>query len=300
MLSLTQKFELQIIQKKIEHFFVSDLAYAKKRYQKWRGEPLNLENPKNFSEKLQYLKLYYRNPLMRLCSDKFYAREYVKACGYEHILKKIYGVYNDVCEVDTVKLPKEFFIRWNHMSGGNFKIKDGKISEETKSLLRVYKKINWYYMGREWQYDQIQPKLICEEVLQNSDGSSPCDYKIYCFGGKAKYYMVSYGEFEHEHINHKFKPDGTSIDKLFKDKETIAAADVRIPDNMQEMIEIAEHLAKPFPHVRVDFYNIDGRIVFGELTFVSNGGFVNIGNKDFDDEIGSWIHLEDFSQDMVK
>ena len=87
MLSLTQKFELQILQKKIEHFFVSDLSYAKKRYQKWRGEPLNLEDPKNFSEKLQYLKLYYRNPLMRLCSDKLYAREYVKACGYAHILK---------------------------------------------------------------------------------------------------------------------------------------------------------------------------------------------------------------------
>ena len=300
MFTLVQKFYLQILQKRIEHFFVDDLTYAKRVYRKKQGGVLNLDNPKFFSEKLQYLKLYYRNPLMRLCSDKLYAREYVKACGYENILKKIYAVYNDVSEINEKDLPPDYFIRWNHMSGGNFKIKGGNLPSETRKLLSVFKKINWYYQGREWQYDQIQPKLICEEVLQNKDGCSPADYKIYCFGGVVKYYMVSFGEYEHEHINHKFKPDGTSIDKLFKDKETIAATDVPIPENMQDMIRIAEHLSKPFPHVRVDFYNIDGRIIFGELTFLSNGGFVNIGNKQFDEEIGSWIHLEDYKQDIVK
>ena len=300
MLSLKQKFQIQIMQKKIKHIFVSDLDYAKKRYYKWRGEPLNLDNPTYFAEKLQYLKLYYRNPLMKICADKLYAREYVKACGYPHVLKKIYAVYNDVSEIDTNKLPKSFFIRWNHMSGGNFKITDGVIPEETKDLLTVFKKINWYHNGREWQYDNIIPKLICEEVLKNSDGSPLADYKFYCFGGEVKYYMVSYGEYEHEHVNHKFAPDGTSIDKYFKKKESIAASDVKIPENIQEMIQIAERLSKPFPHVRVDFYNIDGRIVFGEMTFFSDSGFVNINSKEFDREIGSWIHLEDYEQDMVK
>ena len=153
MCGLPLKFQLQIIQKKIEHIFICDVQYAKKRYFKWRGEPLNLDNPKNFSEKLQYLKLFYRNPLMMLCSDKLYAREYVKACGYGRILKTIYAVYNSVSEINIDELPPDFFIRWNHMSGGNFKIKNGNIPDDTKKLLSIYQKINWYYMCREWQYN---------------------------------------------------------------------------------------------------------------------------------------------------
>ena len=140
--------------------FISDEKFALKKFKKRKGYKLDLKNPQTFTEKLQFLKLYYRNPLMSICADKYYAREYVKLCGYESILKEIYGVYNDVDEIDLALLPKDFFIHWNHMSGGNYIIRNGKIEKNIIELLAEYKKINWYHQGREWQYNYIRPKYI--------------------------------------------------------------------------------------------------------------------------------------------
>ena len=111
--------------------------------------------------------------------------------------------------------------------------------------------------------------------------------------------MISYGEFEHKYLNHKFDTEGRSIDSFFKKTETISASDISIPDNMSEMINIAEDLSKPFPHVRIDFYNINGRIVFGEMTFFSNSGFVDIYSEEMDKQIGNWIDLEKYKADMI-
>lgn len=299
---ISLKYKLMIEDRicRLKNFFISDEKYAKNKYYKIKKEKLNLSNPETFSEKLQYLKLHYRNPLLELCADKYYCREYVASCGFENILKEVYYVCNDVKEIDLAKLPQKSFVRWNHMSGGNFIFdkKNSKKNKEVIELLSVYQKFDWYYHGREWQYHHIQPKLLFEEYLSNEDGSLLRDYKFYCFNGEVKYYMVSFGEFEHKHVNHKFDKNHQSIDKFFKQNETISASKINLPFNIGEMLQIAEVLSKPFPHVRVDMYNLNGRIVFGEMTFFSNGGFVNIESNDFDKKIGSWINIEKYKSDL--
>lgn len=300
MISLKNKIYISRLINECRFKFISDEKFALKKFKKRKGYKLDLENPQTFTEKLQFLKLYYRNPLMSICADKYYAREYVKLCGYESILKEIYGVYNDVDEIDLALLPKDFFIHWNHMSGGNYIIRNGKIEKNIIELLAEYKKINWYHQGREWQYNYIRPKLLCEELLENGDKSPLCDYKFYCFNGEVKYYMVSLGEYEHKHINHKFDVNGNSIDYLFKENSSIEAEKISIPNNINKMINIAKKLSAPFPHVRVDLYNIDGRIVFGEMTFFSDSGFVNIYSEDMDKKIGSWIDIPRYKADLIK
>lgn len=281
-------------------FFVSDEAQLVKSYcKKSGGVKPNLQQPEDFSEKLMYLMLHYRNPLMILCTDKVYASEYVAACGYPEILRKMYAVADDARKLDFDALPEEFFLRTNCRSGFNYAVKKSEIDvEHTKKFMNIVKNSNYYYQSREWQYKDLKPLVMCEEMLRNADGSPLVDYKFYCFSGEVKYYMISKGEYEHDVHNHKFSPDGKSIDHYFKEKPSLDEAEAVIPDNIDKMLEIAEKLCKPFPHVRVDLYNIDGRIVFGELTFFSNAGAVNVSSKEYDKEIGSWIDLDKYKMDM--
>ncbi|SFD23909.1 ATP-grasp fold amidoligase family protein [Ruminococcus albus] len=287
--------------RRLSCLFLSDRKFLERKYKKKKGELPDLDNPKNFSEKLLYLMLHYRNPLESLCADKLYVNEYLNALGYGHTMKKILAVYNNADEIDFDALPEEFFIKVNHVSGNNMIVnkKTNPDYNKIRSFFSEVLKINYYYVDREPQYRSIRPVIICEECLRDKTGCLPTDYKFYCFNGEPLYYMVSYGEFEHKVQNHKFDMSGKSIDFHFKKKETIDAASVILPNNFDEMVEMVNKLCKPFPHVRVDLYNIDGRIIFGELTFYSNGGIVDIFDKDYDKEIGSWIDLNKYKRDMI-
>lgn len=299
-LILRLKFKLYNIIVNIKKCIISDRQFNIHLYEKAKGQKPNIENPKNFSEKLIYLKLHYRNPLITLCTDKYYVNEYLKACGCEQICKKIYGVYDDVNDILLDDLPDEFFIKCNHMSGCNYIIKKESTNiNHILKLLKINLKHNWYYNLREWNYKNIRPRIICEECLKDKSGNLPIDYKFYCFSGKPKYFMVSYGEYSHNVINYKFDMEFNSIDLMFKKESLIEADEINIPDNINEMINYVNKLCKPFPHVRVDLYNIDGRIVFGELTFYSNAGVVNVESYEMDNIIGSWIDLEKYKKDMI-
>ncbi|WP_270706310.1 ATP-grasp fold amidoligase family protein [Clostridium fessum] len=287
----------------INHVLCSDEKYLKRKYKKEKGKEADLDSPRDFSEKLLFLMLHYRNPLENLCADKYYVQEYVKACGYGNILKKIYGVYRNANDIDFRKLPDEFFIKTNHVSGNNKIVK--KVDNPNYKYLRKFYaevlKLNYYFDCREWVYDRIRPMVICEEVLRDKNGNLPIDYKFYCFGGKMKYFMVSCGEFEHQVRNHKFDRALHSIDYHFKKMSTLSEEEARsnLPDNIDDMFKIVDRLCKPFPHVRVDLYNVDGKIYFGELTFFSSGGIVNIYDRDYDQKIASWIDLTQYKDDMV-
>ena len=294
-----QYIKYQIIRVKIKRLLLDDERICLRANKKYKDREPDIKNPKTFTDKLLYLKLHYRNPLLTLCSDKYYAGEYVKACGYESILRTIYGIYNDANQIDFEKLPERFFMRCNHMSGCNYLIKKDEINiEHTKKYFNSLLKFNYSDVACEWSYKNIKPKIIIEEVLENSDKSPLVDYKFYCFSGVPKYFMISVGEFSHEVRNHKFDMQKKSIDSLFKKESSLPSDEVKMPDNIDEMIKIAERLCKPFPHVRVDLYNIDGKIVFGELTFYSNSGSVNVYSESFDAEIGSWIDLNRYKNDM--
>jgi len=169
-----------------------------------------------------------------------------------------------------------------------------------KKLYKILLKRNYYYAVREWCYKDISPLIICEECLIDDKGNLPIDYKFYCFSGEPKYFMVSSGEYEQRERNHKFDMDFNSIDLKFKTESNISAEEVIKPINFDKMVEIVKVLCKPFPHVRVDLYNINGKIYFGELTFYSSGGFINVNSPEMDLLISSWIKLQDYSKDMIK
>lgn len=301
MMALTKRLEMYRYKGLLNYKRTNDLKYNIKLFEEAKGYEPNLSQPKTFSEKLLYLKLHYRNPLETLCSDKYHVSEYVKACGYEDILKKIYFVTRDACIIPYETLPDRFFLRCNHMSGFNYALAKDEIKAPVAvgKFFNTLMKINWYHHGREWNYKNIDSLVLCEEYLCNPDDSPLVDYKFYCFSGEPKYIMVSLGEYEHNVRNHKFDMRGNSIDYHFKKKPTLDERDAPIPDNLDKMIEIVKELCKPFPHVRVDLYSIDGRIIFGELTFYSNGGVVNLVDKDYEEEIGSWIDLEKYRTDMI-
>ncbi len=289
--------------RKINKLLVSDRKYYIKHHQLRKGVKPNLEAPQTFSENLLYLMLHFRNPLLGLCADKYYVQEYVKACGLEHILKKIYGVYADAREIDLAALPGEFFIKCNHLSGNNMIINQQEQVDfdYVRKLYNALLKIDYYLINRDWSYKLIRPRIICEECLRDKSGNLPVDYKFYCFGGEPKYFMVSYGEFEHRVRNHKFDMEFNSIDHFFKGpNQTVVPADsITRPANFEELVAVVAKLCRPFPHVRVDMYDLDSRIVFGELTFFSDGGVVNVHDPAMDRRIGSWFQLQNYHQDLV-
>lgn len=300
----TVKVSLGYLFDDLKFCFISDKRFNERLFKKEKGYSLNRQTePSTFTEKLIYLKEHYRNPLMTLCSDKYLVTKYLDMCDCSEIKKTIYGVYKSTKDIDFDSLPDRFFIRCNHMSGCNFvfdKKFDKTRKREIMRLLSSSLKHNWYHSNREWNYKDISPLIICEECLENPDHSPLIDYKFYCFSGVPKYWMVSLGELDHNVHNHKFDMNCNSIDFYFKKKSTLSEEEARryIPNNFAEMVEYVKRLCKPFPHVRVDLYNIFGRIVFGELTFFSNSGVVNVISKEFETTIGSWILLDKYKKDL--
>lgn len=262
----------------------------------------DFDNPETFSEKLQVLKMYYDNPLVSMCVDKYYAGQYVEKCGHGDILKKIYAVYNDPDEIKADELPEKCFLQMSHMSKFNYIVngRDAKQIAHIKKIFRRLMKYNHYDLLREKPYKMLSPRIICCELLEEPKHKNLTDYKFYCFDGEVKYFMISFGEYEHNVRNAKFDINWNNLDKEFKGKQVVNVTCEDAPANFDEMIKIAQDLSKGFPHVRVDLYNISGRIVFGELTFFSSGGFVHVKSEEMDRKIGSWVDLKKYRNDLTK
>lgn len=272
---------------------LSDESFDRIVYWLATHKRLNVTSPKTYTEKLLYIKRNDHNPLMTICADKFRVYGYLKDIGFGRILKQLYGVYDDPCQVNLGELPDTFFIKCNHASHGNYLITPSTVTvfpTIQKKLKRMLKQ-NYYWQSREWAYKEIRPRVICEEALLDDSGNLPVDYKFYCFDGQVRYFMVSIGEYEHHVVNHKFDRNGRSIDWKFKKEPTLPESEVHLPDNLSEMVEVADQLSKPFRHVRVDLYNLNSRIVFGEFTFYSSAGFVCIPNEQTELELGKALHI---------
>ncbi|WP_339251821.1 ATP-grasp fold amidoligase family protein [Sporosarcina sp. FSL W8-0480] len=283
---------------------ISDETFAKMKYKENTGQTLNLSNPKTYNEKLWWLKLNNRNPLLTVCSDKFEVRKYVEEKGLKHILTTIYGVYDNAENIDYNVIPEKAFIKCNHGSGTNIiydKEKFNKIKFE-KKFNRALKK-NYYYQSREWNYKNIKPRIIVEELLTDKENVSLIDYRFMCFDGEVKLILVD--------IN-TASPDGSHNPKALRNiyDNDFNYLDIKIgrqqfdnkliskPKNFSKMIEYAEILSKPFPHCRVDLYNIQGEIYFGEITFYPGGATQRITPEKWSYEIGGWINLEDESHNL--
>ena len=278
--------------------FIDDKSMIKIQYRVKMGRKLDLKNPKRYTEKLQWYKLNYKNPLMKKCADKYMVREFVESKGLGYILNDLYGVFNNVDEIDFDKLPQQFVLKTTNGAGGDNIIicqdKNKFDEERSRHLLNSWMKEKKKDYGREGLYSEVKPKIIAEKFLPRNESNDLPDYKFFCFDGKVEclYTMIDYTD---NHQNGKLGFYDSKFKKLpyyrldFKPIEI----ELKKPKNFEKMIEIAETLAKDFPHVRVDLYNIDGKIVFGELTFFNASGYMRFNKDEFDFLLGEKFNLID-------
>jgi len=270
--------------------FIPDKIYLKMQYWYHFKKILNLNDPKTFNEKIQWLKLYDRKPEYTQLVDKYEVRKYIKETIGEEYLIPLIGVYDSVDDINWDNLPDKFVLKCTHGSQCNIICNDKtKLDiENSKKKLRKWMNRNWYWYGREWPYKNVKPRIICEKYMVDESGIELKDYKYFCFNGKPKIMFVATDrgidtrfdfydmEFNHLPIMQHYK---NAVKKIVK------------PKAFDEMAKLASQLSKDIPHVRVDFYDINGKVFFGELTFSHFSGFVEFIPNEWDYRIGSMLKL---------
>lgn len=278
--------------------FLPDSIMLPLQYRIKMGRWPNLSNPTRWTEKLQMYKMYYRNPDLPICVDKYRVRQYIENKGLSSILNNLYGVYDNANEIDFEKLPQSFVIKTTDGGGGNnIKLVKDKcaidipsVCKEVNSWLNV-KDIN---AGREWAYTGIKKsQIVVEELLINSENpeSGIEDFKILCFHGEPKFIIVD----KDRYINHKrnfYTPEWNRV-YVSTDHEQFES-EYPCPKNFDKMMDVAKKLSEDFPFVRVDLYNLDGKIYFGELTFYPWTGYVKFDPDSFDEELGNLMDITSF------
>ncbi|MBQ7410442.1 MAG: glycosyl transferase [Clostridia bacterium] len=269
-----------------------DERYLIFNYKLKMGRKLDLKNPKTFNEKLQWLKLHDRNPEYTKMVDKYEVKKYISdKLGEDYIIPTL-GVWDSFDEINFNLLPKQFVLKCTHDSGGVVVIKDkDKIDiKKVKKKLEQSMKKNYYYIGREWPYKNIKPRIIAEKYMVDESGYELKDYKLMVFGGKVKYSFV---------CTNRNSKKGLCIN--FYDKEWNPMPferhypknnkEIKKPENYELMVEFAELLGKDIPFIRVDFYEVTGKIYFGELTFYPGSGVEEFSPEEWDYKLGELIKL---------
>ena len=258
---------------------INDRVYLEVIYERRFNKKLNLKNPQTFNEKLQWLKLYDRKPEYTKMVDKYEVKKYISnMIGEEYIIPTL-GIYNKFKEINFSELPNQFVLKCTHDSGSTVVCKDKKSfkQKEIKNKINKALKNNFYYNGREWPYKNVKPRIIVEKYMEDYTGFL-IDYKIYAFNGKCDYVMACVDrEKENEKTKFIYYDKDWNIKKELSNdgKKYGDNIHLRKPKNLDKMFEIASKLSKDIPFVRVDFYEIDDKLYFGELTFFPSGGFDN-------------------------
>ena len=271
---------------------VSSKNYIKTYFHISMGFEPNLDNPNSFSEKLQWLKLYDHNPVYTIMVDKYAVKKYVGNIIGEKYIVPLIGKWDKVEDVEWEKLPQRFVIKCNHDSGGLVICKDKSkfdVKAAKKKLSKSLKR-NLYYGTREWPYKDVKPCIIAEEYLEDEFGELR-DYKLFCFDGVAKALFIA-TDRQKEGVETKFDFFDMEGNHLpFTNGHPNANPTPPIPRSINEMKFIAEKLSKGIPHVRVDFYEVNGQVFFGELTFYHWGGIMPFNPREWDYTFGSWLKL---------
>lgn len=256
------------------------------------GYKLNLHNPKTFNEKIQWLKLNDHNPLYTLYADKYCVREFVKSRIGEQYLITLLAVYNKPDEISLNELPSEFAIKLNTGSSCNIICKDKSMlnEKELKRKFSKWMKSNIHYKRyKEIHYKDIPKKIICEELLKNDNDTPLFDYKFYCFNGKPYLIMVELGEKYNMHRNIYYTDWTRHLGYITNPQDDI---ELEKPRKLDVMLELATKLSEGFKEVRVDFYYVNDKIYFGEMTFTSGAGFSKFSSYEFDMELGKQFSIE--------
>lgn len=254
-------------------------------------KPLNLSNPKTFSEKIIYLKINYRHPNAQKYVNKLAVRNYVSENVGEKYLIPIIKVYEKTSDINFKELPNQFVLKLNHGSGMNIICKDKDNLDESEAMnkLKEWYNQDYFEAGGEYQYGGIEPKVFAEKYMA-TDEESLKDYKVFCFNGEPKFIQVDVGRY----TNHKRAFYDLDWNRLpFTILHPKYDGEIKKPEKLKEMIEVARTLAKDFIHIRVDLYNIDEEIFFGELTFHHGGGFEPVMPPKYNRVIGDYLRLPD-------
>lgn len=268
--------------------FVPDKLMLRLQYRVKFKRKLNLENPKRFTEKIQWYKLNYKDPSMPRCSDKYLVREFVREKGLGHILTEMYAVFERPEDIRLDQLPVKFVLKLSNGSGTNMICRD-KHSLNEQDLILQFKQFVFQVkanLGREWPYLKTKPVIIAEELLEDEThlNNAVNDYKIFCYDGKPEY-VICISDRYSDRCNHlvydtqwnkiQVASEGARIDE-----------DAPKPENLQEMLDVAAKLARDFPFARIDLYSLENRIYFGEITFYPWSGYMEFEPDEFDFILG--------------
>ncbi len=277
---------------KYVQMWVPSKIYIKIQYRNYTGKRLDLRNPQTFNEKLQWLKLYDRNPLYTNLVDKYKVREFISQTIGEEYLIPLLGVWDKFDEIDFGELPNKFVLKPNHTSGDVFICKDKtKVNfDELRTKVNAWLEREYYWEHREWPYKNIKPRIICEKYMVDESGIELKDYKFLCFNGEPKIIQVMSGRKNgNYYINHY----DINWDRVEIHRKRCAENPKGIdkPAGLQTMIDISRRLSRDIPFVRVDLYSTARQILFGEMTFYPVSGYMDFQDERWDYKLGSWIEL---------
>lgn len=270
--------------------WMPDEAFLKRKFRLNMGYELDLEDPKTFNEKLQWLKLYDRKPLYTKLVDKYEVRKYIaEKIGEECLIPLVGGPWNSPDEIDFTALPDQFVLKCTHDSGGVIICKNKSAFDipAAKAVLNKHLKRNFYWANREWPYKDVPPRIIAEKYMEDETGELR-DFKVFCFNGTPRMMYIS-RDAAVDTTTDFFDMDFNHLPIRMKDPNSAILP--AKPEGFEEMRRIASVLSEGIPHVRTDFYCVNGKIYFGELTFYHNGGFTGIKPEEWNYKVGDWLKL---------
>ena len=294
-ISLFKKNKFLFLASLLENFYFlfPDRLYLRLLFKFRTGYKLNLVNPKTFGEKIQWLKLYNRNSLYTVLVDKYKVKEYVaNRAGLKYIIPTI-GVWKNADEIEFKKLPSKFVLKTTNGGGGDVIVCKNKanldVAQTIKRLNNGLKK-NIYGKLREWPYKDVRPQIIAEKYLEDDSGEL-IDYKFYCFDGQPRYCQVIQGRFAEESIDfYDMEWVHLPFTGLTPDVQSGLKC-ISKPENFDEMISIAKSLSEKLPFIRVDLYNVNGSIFFGEMTFYPASGLGTFRPNEWNFKLGDELKL---------
>lgn len=270
-----------------------DKIYLQIYYRRIFGRKLNLKEPKTFNEKIQWLKLYDRNPTYSKMVDKYEAKNYVEnKIGKEYIIPTL-GVWEEFDKINFSELPNQFVLKTTHDSGGVVIVKDKDKMNlvKTKKIIEDSLNNNYYLQGREWPYKNVKHRIIAEKYMVDESGYELKDYKFFCFNGIAKVMFIA---SDRQNTNEETKFDFFDMEfnhLPFTNGHPNSNKIIIKPKSFEKMKKLAEILSEGISQVRIDFYDINGNIYFGEMTFSHWSGFVPFIPDEWDYRLGSMINL---------
>jgi len=276
---------------------LSDQEYLDIRYAKvFDGKAIDWDNPRTFNEKMQWLKLYDRNPRYTDLVDKYEFKKHIESVlGEEYVIKTL-GVWDSVDKIEWDILPNQFVLKCTHDSGSVVICRDKSsfdIEDAINKLKRAYDR-DFYMVGREWPYKDVKRRIIAEQYMQDAERRELRDYKFYCFGGVPKFLYISEGLENHKtaRISYIDIDDGKWEFAPFRRTDYHEFEELPpIPDTYQEMCRIAQVLSKGYPFVRVDLYEVNGKVYPSELTFTPGAGFTEYEPEEWNYKLGDMLKL---------